>query len=406
MDQFETLGFPTERKGNEEWKYTDVKNIATTNFVIPSKPTLTYAAEKHLKQAGFDEHDFHRLVFLDGLYSPQLSSEDVKIKGCTIGPLSQAWNAPAVRGTLGTLANWKDHAFTALNTAFTRDGALIHIGPNTKVEKPISIIFLTSQWEEKIATCPRTLIMLEKNSSAIIMETHCSIEETEYLSNAVSEISLGNNSHLEHYRLQMHSKDAYHIGTTQVLLRQTSQFKSVSADLGGKLIRNNLKTEVAGENASCILNGLYITNGNQHVDNHVTIDHSQPYTNSREHFKGVLGDKSTTAFQGSIIIRKNSQKVDSYQENKNLLLSSEAEANTKPAFWIYADDVKCGHGASSGELNEDALFYLLSRGIPEKEARAMLIKGFISEIIASVEWDLYKSHLENLVEDKLSNMCG
>ena len=247
--------------------------------------------------------------------------------------------------------------------------------------------------------------MMGKDSRAVIMETHCSIEDTEYLSNAVSEISLDDGSQLEHYRLQIQTKNAYHIGTTQVRLKQTSQFKSVSADLGGKLIRNNLITDVAGQNASCMLNGLYITNGNQHVDNHITIDHSQPHTHSREYFKGILGDKSKTAFQGSIIIRQNSQKVDSYQENKNLLLSTTAEANTKPAFWIYADDVKCGHGASSGELDKDALFYLLSRGIPEKEAQAMLIQGFITEIIESIDFHPYRSQLENLVRDKLSKMC-
>lgn len=405
MNRFETLGFPTERKGNEEWKYTDVKNIATTDFLIPSKPTLTDAAEKRLSQQGFGKHDFHQLVFLDGFYSAELSSEDLKIKGCIIGPLSQAWKSHAVRSSLGTLANSEDHAFTALNTAFARDGAFIHIPANTEIEKPINIIFLTLQSQDKIATHPRTLINVGKNSSAIILETHCSTEETEYLSNAVSEISLEDGSHLDHYRLQLHSKDAYHIGTTQVHLNRTSKFKSVSADLGGKLIRNNLNVDVAGENASCILNGLYITNGNQHVDNHVTVDHSQPYTNSREHFKGILGDKSKTAFQGSIIIRENSQKVDSHQENKNLLLSRDAEANTKPAFWIYADDVKCGHGASVGELDKDALFYLLSRGIREKEAQTMLIKGFITEIIESVDYHPYKSYLDDLVKAKLSKMC-
>ena len=307
--------------------------------------------------------------------------------------------------SLGTLANSQDHAFTALNTAFTSDGAFIYIAANTKIKKPIAIIFLTLKRQDKIATYPRTLIMMGKDSRAVIMETHGSIEDTEYLSNAVSEISLDDGSQLDHYRLQIQSKNAYHIGTTQVRLKQTSQFKSVSADLGGKLIRNNLITDVAGQNASCMLNGLYITNGNQHVDNHITIDHSQPHTHSREYFKGILGDKSKTAFQGSIIIRQNSQKVDSYQENKNLLLSTTAEANTKPAFWIYADDVKCGHGASSGELDKDALFYLLSRGIPEKEAQAMLIQGFITEIIESIDFHPYRSQLENLVRDKLSKMC-
>lgn len=405
MNRFETLGFPTERKGNEEWKYTDIKNIATSDFLVPYETALPSSAKKRLRQHGFDKQDFHQLVFLDGFYSAELSSEALQIKGCIIGPLSQAWRSHAVSSSLGTLANSEDHAFTALNTAFTRDGAFIHIPANTKIEKPINIIFLTLEWQDKIATHPRTLVNVGKNSSAIIVETHCSTEETKYLSNAVSEIFLEDGSHLDHYRLQIHSKDAYHIGTTQVRLNQTSKFKSVSADLGGKLIRNNLNIDVAGENASCILNGLYITNGTQHVDNHVTIDHSQPYTNSREHFKGILGDKSKTAFQGSIIIRANSQKVDSHQENKNLLLSSDAEANTKPAFWIYADDVKCGHGASSGELDKDALFYLLSRGIPEKEAQSMLIKGFITEIIESVDCHTYKSHLEDLVKDKLSKMC-
>ena len=399
MSRFEHLGFPTARRGNEEWKYTDVGPIARIPFRHPASTAPVSLSATELDRFTFGETRWHRLVFVDGAFQEHLSSLAALSSGVSALNLADAMAARAelAQRHLGRHAEYSGQAFTALNTAFLHDGAFVHIPDGISVEEPIHLLFLTTTQEEDAVFHPRVLVITGEGSKATLIESHGSLADGRYLSNAVSEVMVGSGAVLEYYRVQRHSEQAFHVGTTQVELARDSTFASVTVDLGGGLVRNNLNVLMGDEGCSCMLNGAYLVTRSQHVDNQVIIDHAKPHTTSRELYKGILDGKSRAAFHGSIIVRPGAQKVDARQEDKNLLLSDQAEADTKPAFWIYADDVKCGHGASSGQLDENALFYLRSRGLAEDVARAMLVRGFVGEVIDTIPSMPFRGHVEELV---------
>jgi Fe-S cluster assembly protein SufD len=306
---------------------------------------------------------------------------------------------------LAQFAGYENEAFVALNTAFTHDGAFIYVPEDTIVEHPIRLLFLSSSLssDSEVSCQPRILIVTGDRSKASVVETYGRTSDDRYFNNAVTEIQVGNGSSLDYCKAQQQSEESFHITTTEVSLGQDSHFSSINIDLGGKLVRNNLNLVTAGEGSSCVLNGLYLTNGIQHVDNQIIIDHAQPFTTSRELYKGVLDGKSRSVFHGSIIVREGAVKVNANQVDKNLLLSNEAEADTKPAFWVYCDDVKCGHGAACGQMDENALFYLRSRGIPENEARVLLVRAFVTEVIDSIPNEVLREQIGHLVQSKLND---
>lgn len=403
ISRFNDLGFPTARQGNEEWKYTDVGPMVKVPFHYPNDTTRGDIRASDLDLISLSNIRWHQLVFVDGVFQENLSSASEISRGVKVLSLASAIadNPELVLGHLGLHAGYVEQAFTALNTAFLHDGAFVHIPNGVSVEKPIHLLFLTSARQKDSLFQPRVLVVTGESSKATIIESQVSISDSRYLSNAVSEVVVGPGGALDYFRIQQHSGEAFQVGTTNVNLADASTFTSMVVDLGGRLVRNNLNVLMCGEGASCTLNGIYLVTKSQHVDNQVIIDHTKPHTSSRELYKGILGDKSRAVFHGSIIVRPGAQKVDARQEDKNLLLSDQAEADTKPAFWIYADDVKCSHGASTGQLDDDALFYLRSRGLPEQAARSMLVRGFVDEVIDTIPSVPFKNHVEDLVSERL-----
>ena len=401
--KFEEVGFPTERRGNEAWKYTDVGPIANATFddlaPVPPVRVATEALDQHIMGGSV----WNRMVFVDGHWVPSLTSLPMLPPQVTVTSLAKAMalHPHLERDHLGHYASCDESGFTALNTAFLRDGGALIVPHDTVVEEPIHFIYLSSSEGHSSVTQPRTLVSMGRNAKASIIESYGGLTDTMSLTNAVSEYVLAEGAQLDACRLQQHSGSAYHVGSAQVRLGRNSRFTAGAFDFGGAIARSTLNVALEGEGGECTLYGLYMTNHGQHVDNQVLVDHIAPHTTSEQVYKGVLDGKSRGVFHGSITVRQAAQKTNAKQTDKNLLLSDEAEVDTKPALWIYADDVRCGHGAACGKLDDGALFYLQSRGIDEAAARRMLVHGFANEVLDHVELTPLRVHLEQLIHDSL-----
>ncbi len=400
---FGEIGFPTTRRGNEDWKYTDIRSIANAAYASLAPDPANRVATADLDQHIMGGEVWNRLVFVDGHWLPGLSSLPSLPPEVTAMSLANAMSShPQLVATdLAQHARFQDNGFTALNTAFLQDGALLTIPDGIEVEEPIHLIFLSSGLEQGSVSHPRTLVTLGANAKATVIESYGGLVDAPYLANSVSEFVLGPGAHLETFHLQQHSPQGNHIGSTQVKLAKDSSFTAGAFDFGGNISRNSLNVTLEGVGSSCNLYGLYMTNNSQHVDNQVLVDHAAPHTTSRQVYKGVLDGYSRGVFHGNITVRKEAQKTDALQMDKNLLLSDNAEADTKPALWIYADDVKCGHGATCGKLDDTAMFYLRSRGLNEESARRMLIHAFANEVLDNVGLTPLRVHLEQVVSSSL-----
>jgi len=292
------------------------------------------------------------------------------------------------------VAKFEQHAFTALNTAFISDGAFIEIGNDVVVEQPIHLLFISSG--DSISH-PRNLIVAGRHARASVVESYVSLRENEYFTNAVTEIVVGEGAHIDHYKLQRESESAFHVGTVQARQERNSQLHSFSFAVGGELARTNVYTSLEGDAATCTLNGLYLTDGTQHIDNQTSIEHIAPNCPSHELYKGVLDGRSHGVFNGKVYVHPEAQKTDGKQSNNNLLLSPNARVDTKPQLEIFADDVKCTHGATVGRLDELAMFYLNSRGIGPETARMLLTYAFAADVIETIELEPLKTELEKIV---------
>ena len=408
MSRFQSLGFPTARRGNEEWKYTDVGPIAKAPFQAPDSTVLPRVDATDVDGASLGGTGWSQLVFVDGSYAENLSTVSSLPAGVMVASLSEAMRSSPdlVQEHLARHADYDTNAFTALNTAFIHEGAFIYVPNGTVVDDPMRLLFLSTSREQETVSQSRVLIVVGKESKAAIIEGYGGISEGRYFSNAETEIVVGVGARVEYYKVQQQSDRAFHITTTDVALGRDCYFSSINIDLGGRLVRNNLNVLTEAEGSTSMLNGLYLVNGVQHVDNQVIIDHAKPYTTSRELYKGILDGKSRSVFHGSIIVREGAVKVNANQVDKNLLLSDQAEADTKPAFWIYCDDVRCGHGAACGHMDENALFYLRSRGIDENTARGLLTRAFVSEVIESIADVPLRGQIDGLVQAKLQEWLG
>jgi Fe-S cluster assembly protein SufD len=385
IERFAELGFPTTR--NERWKYTNVAPIASVEF-RPAAKGQAGPTDGSQACPCFFELECPRLAFVNGYYNPGLSFLAGLPKEMTVTRLSKALAAgtPALEEHLARYAAYQDQPFTALNTAFIEDGAYIEIPKGRVLEKPIYLLFLSVTDGRPTASYPRNLILVGRESQAIFIEGHFSCGEGPCFSSAVTEIVAGESAVVEYAKLHQESAAASHVGTVQVEQRRSSSVSTHSFVFGGGLIREDLSIVLGGEGADAQLNGLYLTTGKQHVDNHTTLDHAKPHCSSRELYKGVLDGQSSGVFNGRVIVRKDAQKTDSKQSNKNLLLSEEAVINTKPELEIFADDVKCTHGATIGQVDQEAVFYLRSRGIGHNEARKILTFAFANEVIGRVKY--------------------
>lgn len=379
--RFAELGFPTRR--DEEWRFTPASPIAETIF---TSSTRTISAEE-LAQTPFAEIGGTRLVFVNGRFSEALSEVRALPKGAVVASIADGFreHAETLEAHFGKHLQAENHAFAALNTAFAQDGALIILPRNALVEDPIHLLYLTVAGDAPAVSHPRTLIIAGENAQATIAEVYSGIGEGATLSNAATEIVLASNAVVDHYKVQAESENAYHVGVQQVQLAKNSVFTSHNIAIGGAIVRNEANAVLGGEGAECTLNGLYIAGSGQVIDNHTAIDHAVPHCNSHELYKGIIKGKGRGVFNGKIFVRKDAQKTDAKQTNQTLLLSKEAQINTKPQLEIFADDVKCTHGATVGQLSAESLFYLQARGIGKEEATSLLTYAFASEVIDRVK---------------------
>ncbi|PYU93499.1 MAG: Fe-S cluster assembly protein SufD [Acidobacteria bacterium] len=345
-----------------------------------------------------------QLVFLNGHFSQELSSPGKLPEGVKAGSLASALDSDGglLEEHLARYASYRRNAFTALNTAFVEDGAFVYLPKDAVVKEPIHLLFLSTASKDPAVCHPRNLIVAGSSAQATVIESYAGLEGGVYFTNAVTEIVTGEQSRIDHTRLQRESERAFHVATMEVSQHRDSAFASRSISIGGKLVRNDLNVLLNGEGCDCTLDGLYFAGGEQHVDNHTTIDHAKPHCSSRELYKGILDGKSTGVFNGKIIVRKDAQKTDARQTNNNLLLSEESLINTKPQLEILADDVKCTHGATIGQLDVEALFYLRTRGIGDAAARSLLTYAFASEIIGRIRIQPIQCRLDLLLSRSLS----
>ncbi len=378
MERFSELGFPTPRQ--EEWKYTRVDFTRKMAFA-PAASDLNGLTAGELDQLTFGNLGCPRLVFVDGHYREGLSSLQALPSRIQVRSLSEVLreNPDAAKSHLTRYADYQEHAFVALNTAFIEDGALVHIPEGSRIQEPIHLLFVSTASEEATVSHPRNLIVLEDNSEAVVLESYVGLNHRPYFTNLVTEIVVGENATLDHYKLHRESDEAFHIATLQIHQERNSNARAFDVTLGGALTRNEVNGVLDGEGAECVLDGLYLVREGQHVDNHTRLEHAKPHCASREAYKGILDDQATGVFHGRIVVDPDAQKADSKQTNSNLLLSDEAVINAKPQLEIYADDVKCTHGATVGQMDENALFYLRSRGIDTTTARSLLIYAFASQ---------------------------
>jgi Fe-S cluster assembly protein SufD len=407
FDRFEQLGFPTTDE--EEWKYTNVAPIAKGKFAPLALESQ--AGEQRLDAAQlepflYEEARHSRLVFVNGIYRAELSSLDALPLGVVAANLSDALkgeHAGAVREQLATSADYDENAFTALNTAFIYGGAFLFIPKGVRVEAPVHLLFLsTGQAKESSVSFPRVLVIAAEGSEATVIESYASVEEDAvYWTNAVVEIVLADNARLEHYKLQRESQQAFHTAATVAELGRSSSFNSTTITMGAALARHDIRIALDHTGAECWVDGLYVVTTGQHADTHSLIDHSAAHCTSHQLYKGILDGKSRAVFNGKVFVREGAQKTDAMQTNRNLLLSNEARVDTKPQLEIFADDVKCAHGATVGQLEEEELFYLISRGLRPDLARNLLTYGFAEEVIAKIKIESIRRQLDEAVLNRL-----
>ena len=376
-ERFNEIGFPTARRGNERWKYTAVAPIARIGFAYP------FIDAENAESA---ELDF----------------------GFSVGSIISVFNEKDeehIRQHLGSLAPMQDDGFTALNTAFLRDIAVVRVpdGSDNPVVVSVNHGGLPDlDGDQRYARHPRTLILAGRNSNLTVVETYTGPSGPRYFTNAVTEVVVEEGAQVDHYRLLNESPGAYHVGTTRVRQERDSSFSSASFSLGTALARNDFAVTLDGPGGYCSLNGLYYTGQSQHIDNLISIDHAQPHCTSRLNYKGILDGDSRAVFGGEVVVRRNAQKSDAQQTDKNLLLSENAEVDSKPSLLIYADDVQCSHGATAGQIDAQTLFYLRSRGLDLETASRMLVQAFAREIVDTVKPETLRNYLESLFDRSIA----
>lgn len=394
---FVAQGLPTIKQ--EDWKYTSLLAMAQQRFpVAPSIPLDSIAAKPYLQILA----DSHRVVMVDGRFNAALSLLSRLPKGASVQSLAQALNdnPVALEGSLGHCVDISTPGFNALNTAMMSDGVFIHLAPGTVVEQPIEIIHLSTGATETAAYV-RNVIYASENSHSVITETFAGLGNAAYLCSTITEVVADKNALIEHYKVVQEGAKAHHFAGIYVRLGRDSRYVSHIVALSGGLIRTDLNVAMEAQGADCELNGLYVAKDRQHVDNHTRVEHQKPHCNSREWYKGVLDDQARGVFRGRVVVSADAQKTDAKQTNNNLLLSENAEADSLPQLEIYADDVKCAHGTTIGQLDSDALFYLQSRAVDVESARSMLVLAFAQDVLARMKLAPLREKLERNVAERL-----
>lgn len=391
--RFSETGFPTTH--DEDWRFTNVAAVSNTAFELAGAEVVS---KEQLEPFGASRFDCC-LVFVNGLFSQELSTVPALPTGVTVSSLAaQLKNDQAsIQPHLGRYLNTQRDAFAALNTAFIEDGVYVHVPRGVVVETPIYVLYVTVPAATPTMNHPRNLIVAEENSHVTVVEDYVSLGEGITFSNAATELVAGDNANVSHYMIVREGDQAYNFSTLRIQQGRHANVATHSLLLSGALVRNNVHPVLAGEGSECLINGLFMANGRQHMDNYMLVEHASPHCDSRQFYNGILNGQSHGVFHGRIIVHKDAQKTDAKQTNRNLLLSDDAQIDTKPQLEIYADDVKCTHGATIGQFDDNALFYLRSRGLAEAAARHVLLLAFANECLDRMNSPQLRDHLEKLV---------
>jgi Fe-S cluster assembly protein SufD len=399
--RFAERGLPTPR--DEDWKYTSIAPIAATAFDLEAGGDDQGLTEDAIAPFCVSEA-WSRLVFVDGRYSAKLSAIGPLPRGVRIESLADVLmtDPEILRPHLVQSAPETPDAFAALNDAFWRDGALVLVPAGARLEEPLHLLFIATGAGEPRVDHPRSLIVLEDKSVTTLVESYVTLgRDASYLTNATTDIELGAGAVLDHYKIQREGEDAFHVGRTRVRQARESRAGSCTVTFEGRLVRNDIRVRLEDETAACALNGLFVIGGQQHVDTHTVVDHAAPRATSRQLYKGILDGHARGVFNGRVIVRPGANGTDALQTNKNLLLSDGVEVDSKPQLEIFADDVKCSHGAADGQVAPDAVFYLKSRGLDEESARALLTVGFANEVLGKIRVEPLRAWLEVLLAARL-----
>ena len=416
IKDFEKIGFPTRK--NEYWKYTPIKKVLDDKLTIFKKKRHLIEFEK-VKDFFLGGIESYKIVFIDGVFDPLWS--DTTHKGVDICIMSSILENNKYEDLISKYYNTltdKNESFSLLNTSFSKEGAFVHIPKNMDLDKPIEIIHINSGGESSLMLQPRSLIILEKNSTAQIFESHYSLvgknDKSPYsfpgfidpLTNTLTEIHVNEGANLDYYKIQNDLETTSLIDNTYINQKKDSEVSCHTFSFGGNIVRNNLNFYQNGKNINSIMKGITILGGNQHTDHHTLVHHANPNCESYQEYKGIYNGNSTGVFNGRVLVDKVAQKINAFQQNNNLLVGDKSSVNTKPQLEIFADDVKCSHGCTIGQLDNNALFYLRSRGIPEKEATALMMFGFANKVLTSVQNQEIKSMINKIIASKLAVKIG
>jgi Fe-S cluster assembly protein SufD len=396
-------GFPTTH--DEEWRFTNTSAISKTSFRLQnvrSRLTARQIEPWRVKDARY------QLVFLDGCYAPELSILNKADGTVTVADLAKelSANSKVIEKYFGRHLDVSRDSFSALNTAFAESGAYVHVPRNSIVEEPIFLLFISSSDTSPIMSHPRNLIVVDDESQATIVEEYVSLGNGTFFCNSVTELLAGDNAVISHYRIEREQADTANVSTLSIYQGRSANVASHSVLRGGSLVRNNVHTVLSGEGGECLINGLFFGRGNQQIDNYMLVEHASPHCTSRQFYNGILDERAHGVFHGRIIVHKEAQKTDAKQTNRNLLLSDDAQIDTKPQLEIHADDVKCTHGATIGQIDDEALFYLRSRGIDETSARNALLLAFAGECLARMQQGPARKHVEALVNQYILQIAN
>ena len=398
MERLESMGFPARK--DEDYKYTNVTKIAKQTFTEGKGAVI---GENVIKAASFEGMDAYQLVFVNGVLNKELSNTDKQMEGLTISDLTTAYDNADTQALIeNALTNELGlNAFVALNTALSHGGTFIHVAKGTSVDKPIHLTNITISGGTAIMTNPQIILVAEESSEVSVIETYAAINDGVYFTNALSRIVVGKNAHVHHYKLQNESLNAFQINNSIATQERDSTYSSYVLDLGGKTVRNNLSSHLQSSGTNTNLYGVYLAKGNQHIDNQSFIDHAHPHCESNELYKGIIDDKGRGVFNGKVNVRQDAQKTNAFQQNSSLVLSDTATMDTKPQLEIFADDVKCSHGATIGQMDESSIYYLRTRGMSLEQARSILQFAFVAEVLENFQLEAVKEKALGMMTDKL-----
>ncbi|MEK6552711.1 MAG: Fe-S cluster assembly protein SufD, partial [Bacteroidota bacterium] len=392
LNSLAELSFPTNR--NEEWKYTNVAPILKHNFIPAMISIVPKFRKEEIKPFLFKDFDYHLIVFINGLFAEELSEIGNLPKGVVVDGLNRITknNPDSISKYINNLSKI-DNAFNALNTAYSYDGLVVIVPDGTILEKSIQVLYLNSSKDDLVLSLPRNLIIAGKNSQVSVITNYRGYGDKIYFSNIITEVYAGENTIVDLYKIQNENDESFHIEKVQAIQKKSSIFNHYNITFGGAIVRNDINTLHDDQNIETHYYGLYLAHGKQHIDNHTFVDHAKPNCMSNELYKGILDDNSRGVFNGKIIVRRDAQKTNAYQQNKTILLSKTATIDTKPQLEIFADDVKCSHGATVGHLDDTSEFYIRSRGVPQELAKSMLIRAFANDVIDTVKIEPLKEQI-------------